>query len=150
MSASGRDGFGLIAAASDRWNSISAAAQGGIMGVIAATFALLIDVGQAIADVFIIPTSELATQGGNVVEAFTGGIAAIIRQGAVTTVASIAPGATWAVGPLSFAFSVLAAGGGLYVMAAVLSRGFTSDTIPGTFTDIPFIGVDEEDEEADE
>ena len=151
MSASGgSDGIGLIKFAQQTFDSIGSAAKAGIMGVILAVFAKVIDVGSAISDVFILPVQEIAVQGANVVGAFIGGMAGIIRQGAQTTINSLAPGASWAVGPLTYAFSIAAVAGGLYVMSLVLGMGFTSDTVPGTFTDFPFLGVDEEDEEQDE
>jgi len=148
-SGSGRDGLGIIAASWERFGSISTAGQAGIVGVITAAFAMIINAGQAITDVFILPIQQLAVEGGNVVTSFVGGIAAIIEQGARTTIASIAPGQTWAVGPLTFLLSIATVAGALYVMSLVLSVGFTSDTVPGTFTDFPFLGVDEEDEQSD-
>jgi hypothetical protein len=149
VSASGRDGLGIIEFASERFGSISATGKAGIMGVILAVFKLAIDAGTAITEVFILPTGELARQAANVVQSFVGGIAGIIQQGAESTIAAIAPGQMWAAGPLAFTISIAAAAGGVYVMSVLLGVGFTSDTIPGTFTDFPFLGVDEEDEESD-
>lgn len=147
MSASGRDGFTLISRASARWDSISAATQGGIIGVITAWFALIIEFGSAIAGTIIIPLSRMGELLAGVLDAFIGGAATIIGQGAVTTAQSLAPGSLFAAGPLAFAEAIAAAGLGLLVMAWILGRGPTSDTIPFSFTDIPFLGVDEEDED---
>lgn len=145
-----RDGLSVIAFASDRFNSIGETARAGIMGAIIAVFTLFIDFWIAVAETVLVPLGEMATQLGNVVRAFIGGGAGIIGQGAESTIASLAPGSIWSFGPLGFAAGIIAAGLGWVVMSYFLGIGFTGNTIPFTSIDIPFIGVDEEDEEFDE
>lgn len=147
---SARDPLAFISLADDRWNSIGGVLGGGIMGVFLASIALTIDFFQATANVLISPLEALGINLGGIVDAFVGGAADIMRQGAETTVASLAPGATWAVGPLTFGFSVIAAGTGLFAMAWLLQQSPTSDLIPFSFTDFPILGVDEGDEEFEE
>lgn len=147
MSASGRDGLSFIQRASATWDSVGAAAQGGIIGVISAGFALFIEFWGAIADTIIVPLSRMGPLLAGILDAFIGGAAQIVGQGAVTSARSLVPGSFFAAGPLTFAEGIAAAGLGLLVMAWILGRGPTSDTIPFSFTDIPFLGVDEEEED---
>jgi hypothetical protein len=147
MSASSDDPLSIIAFAEQRWETIGGVAAGGIMGIILQFGVSITDLVGRLFDILILPLGAMGEQLGNIVTAFLGGVATIIQQGAQTTVASIAPGATWAVGPLTFAFGILAAGAGLAAMAWFLSLEVTSNIIPGSFTDVPFFGVDEEDED---
>lgn len=148
MSASGGSlgPWGLISRARN-FGSIGAIITAAVGGIMLAIPQEAIRAFQALVSVFVEPVQSLAGGAAGIVTAFLGGISSIIRQGAETTVATLAPQATWAVGPLTFGFSVAAAGGGLFVMALLLEQGPTSDAIPGTFTDFPLIGTDEEDEE---
>lgn len=151
MSASGdRSGLGLIAFASNRWDSIGQTARAGVMGAIAAVFTLFIDFWLAVADTVLVPLQAMATELGNVVTAFIGGGAGIIGQGAASTIQSLGPDSLWSLGPLGFAAGIVAAGIGWVTMSYFLGIGFTGNTIPFSSIDIPFIGVDEEDEEFDE
>lgn len=144
---SARDPLSFVFAAESNWNSIGGVVGGGIMGVILAMTALGIDYLQAIATVLTAPLRALGVNLGALVGSYVGGAAGIIRTGAETTQQALLPGQVWAVGPLTFAFSILAAVGGLFVMAWVLSLSPTSDLIPFSFTDIPGLGVDEDEEE---
>lgn len=137
----------LIAIADSRWDSIGGVVGGGLAGAFLAFFVSGINLLQALFDILIQPLGALGQGAGDVVAAIVGGAADIIEQGAQTTIATIAPGAQWAVGPLTFGFGILAAGGGLVVLGWMLSLEVTSNLIPFTFTDVPFFGVDEEDEQ---
>lgn len=120
--------------------------SGGIGGIWLALYLAGIDFIQAAANLIILPVEAVGINASNVVQAFIGGAARIIQQGAITAQQSLLPGQVWAIGPFSFAISVGAIGIALYVMAELLSLEPTSDTIPFTFTDLPFLGVDEEEE----
>lgn len=150
MSASGDSGLDVIAEASSRWNSIGGTVQAGIMGAVFGVFAMFIDFWRAVADTIIVPLSAMGDLLAGVLEAFIGGGASIIGQGATTTIQSLAPGSIWSAGPLTFAEGIAAAGLGILVMTWILSREVTSDTIPFSATDVPFLGVDEDDEDPSE
>ena len=140
----GRDPLSIIAFAEENWNSIGGAVAGGIMGAFTGFFSGLIDTIQAIFNLFVLPIDELGTQVANFLGALVGGGADIITQGAVTTQQAIAPGQSWAVGPLTFAFGVVSAAAGWYVFARVLAADATSDLLPFTGTDVPGVGANEE------
>lgn len=127
--------------------SLGAVLAGGFGATILAVFYQGIELLQAIVGVLLFPLEALGVNAAQIVSSFVGGIADIIQQGAITTQQAIAPGASWAVGPLTFFFAILAAGAGLVAMAFVLSLSPTSDALPGTFTDVPFIGVNENEED---
>lgn len=148
MSASdgGRDPLSIIAFAESNWASIGAAVAGGIMGLFTGFFAGLIDVVTSIFGLITQPLDVLGIEVGNFLGALVGGAADIVTQGAVTTQQAIAPGQTWAVGPLTFAFGVVAAAAGWYVFARVLAADATSDLLPFTGTDVPGVGANEESE----
>ncbi|WP_254841141.1 hypothetical protein [Natronomonas marina] len=150
MSASGDDGLGIIAFANKRFESPSSAVLASLTGAIVALGAAFIDFWTAVADVIIVPLSAMGELLAGVLQAFIGGGASIIGQGAATTVQSLVPGSIFALGPLTFAEGIAAAGAGILVMTWILSREVTSDTIPFSATDIPFLGVDEDDEDPSE
>lgn len=136
----------LIRTAHEDYGSIGEVTAAGFSGAILAFWVSSINFIQAIANFFLSPLGAFGDRLADVVNSFVGGGASIIEQGAVTTIQSIAPGATWAVGPLTFAFGVIAAAGGLFAMAWVLQQAPTSDLIPFSFTDVPGAGTDEEGE----
>lgn len=137
--------LGLIQEA--RTMTLGSILAGGFGGVLLAWFIGGIELVQAGFNFIVSPLAAFGNQLARVVVAFVGGGARIIESGVATTVASVAPGATWAVGPLTFALQIGAAGAGLYVMALILSRPITSDTIPFSFTDLPFLGVEEDEDD---
>lgn len=139
-----------IRRASNNYDTIGGIIASGIGGTFLAAYASGINVIQAIVGIMVLPLEALGINLAGVVTAFVGGGAQIIQQGAQTTVASIAPGATWAVGPLTFAFGIIAASAGLYTMAYIVSLSPTSNLIPFSFTDFPLVGADEGAEEFEE
>lgn len=128
------------------YGTISNALVSGVGGVISSFFLGMASIVAAIALMIYGPLNAMANGIADFMTGLVGGAADIIEQGVETTVTSIAPGATWAIGPLTFGLSILAMGAGLWALAWILGRAETSDTIPFTFTDIPFVGVDEEEE----
>ena len=148
MSASdgGRDPLSIIAFAESNWQSIGGAVAGGIMGVFTGFFSGLIDVITSIFGLLVQPIDVLGVEVGNFLGALVGGAADIVTQGAVTTQQAIAPGQSWAVGPLTFAFGIVSAAAGWYVFARVLAADATSDLLPFTGTDVPGVGANEESE----
>lgn len=128
------------------YDGLSDALVSGVGGVIATFFIGLALVVDSIRRLITDPLFAMGSAIADFMDGLIGGASDIIRQGVETSVQSIAPGQMWAVGPLTFALSILAMGVGLYALAWVLGRAETSDAIPFTFTDIPFIGVDEDDE----
>ena len=117
---------------------------GGIIGTVLIGFSLFAD---AMRRLFTEPLNAMATGIGGLMDAIIGGAADIVQTGAVTTQQALLPGSPWAVGPLTFAFGVLAMGAGWYAFAWLLARASTSDTIPFTATDLPLIGAEEEDDD---
>lgn len=131
----------------DRFSGIGGAVEAGVGGVVITIFTGLALGIDTIRRLFTDPLIALIDGSSAFVFELVGGAAEIVEQGVQTTVESIAPGATWAVGPLTYAVSIIVVGVGLYVLAKILEQRATSDLIPFTFTDWPIIGADEEGEE---
>ena len=148
MSASngGRDPLSIIYSADARWASIGAAVAGGIIGLFTSVFAGLVDFVTSISGLITQPIDALADGVANFLGALVGGAGDIVTQGAVTAQQTIAPGQSWAVGPLTFALGIVGAGAGWYVFARILAADQTSDLLPFTGTDIPGAGANEESE----
>lgn len=145
MSSSGPSGLQFIGLSDSRFgNNLGRILRGGIGGILLALAAGAAAGVDAVFSVFINPVRAFATQLGNIVGSYLGGIAGIIRAGAITTQQSLLPGAAWAVGPLTFIFSIGVVGAAAYIMVQVLSIPGTSDTIIGSGTDFPLIGTEEE------
>lgn len=148
MSASGgRDGLSLIAFASDRFGTPSATAIAGLSGAVLAVSTLFIDFWSALASTLIVPLRAIGPLLARIQEAFLGGIAGIVGQGAASSIESLSPGSIWTIGPLGFPSAIMVAGAGLLAMAWVLAQPITSDWLIGSFTDLPFVGTEEEDED---
>lgn len=126
--------------------SLAQILQSSIGGAMLALALMAISTVQSIFEVLTQPLDALGIELGNLVEALLGGPIDIIGQGAASAVASLEPGGMFYVGPLTFPLAVVTALSGGYVLAKYLELEITSDTIPFSFTDIPFIGVDEDDE----
>jgi len=116
---------------------------GGVVASVFMAFAIFIDVGQQLITK---PLGRMATEIANLMGAIIGGASRIIDQAATTAVLSIAPGAKWAIGPLTYVISIAVMGAALYVLAQILESPVTSDTIPFTFSDLPVLGVEEDEE----
>jgi len=124
--------------------SIENALMWGIGGVIAAIFIAINMTIDAVISLVVDPIFQLATSASNNVEAIVGGSADVINKGVKTTVESISPGATWAIGPLTWLLSIALMGAALFLLAEILQRAPTSNLVPFTRVDIPFLGADEE------
>ncbi len=96
-------------------------------------------------------TDPLGTLIGGVSDVFAaivGGGARIVEAGVRSTVQSIAPGSAIAnsiVAPLTFAISIGLIGAGMFTLAWILEREETSNILPFTGIDLPYIGRDEDD-----
>lgn len=155
MSASGDSGGVLpIIQEARTFPGLFAILFGGIGGLLLAFFQQVIETLRAVFGLFLTPLQVMASVVGRFLLALFGGIARIIGQGAETTIASISPGASFALGPLTFAESIGAAALGLFVVALLISQQITSNVIPGLLVDLPFIslipGVESPEEEAQE
>ena len=110
---------------------------------IAAFFIQAANAVEAISNVFIDPLAAFADGLGGIVTALLGdGAADIIRAGAEASQTDIS---VFGIGGFPVALGVALSGA--FVLSWYLSRQDTSDTIPFSFTDIPFIGVEEDPEE---
>lgn len=140
-----RDPMEIINRASE-FDSLGGLIGSGIGGIILAAVIIVINLGQTIADVVIIPLQSLAVNVARVVTSFVGGGARIISAGVTSTVNSITVG-FFNLGPFTFGESVLIVGSGIFAMSVLLQLSPTSNILPFTFTDVPFIGIDEDEEE---
>jgi len=127
----------------DGLSSAIKAGFGGIITTIAIGIALVVDTARQLITE---PLLSLISNVGNVFNAMVGGGADIIRQGVQTSIQSIAPGAEWAVGPLTYLVGIAVMAGGMYIFAQVMEMEATSNLIPFSVTDLPIIGAREEDE----
>lgn len=123
----------------------------GISGLILTFFELWIDLIDAAVGIFLLPLEVIGAGSAGILDALLGGARAIIFAGAVTTQQAFLPGSPWAVGPLAFGLSVLAAGFGIWGFAQILQIPATSDIALGTFTDLDLpgpldIGAEEEED----
>jgi hypothetical protein len=106
---------------------------------IAAFFVQLANAVEAISRVFIDPLNGVATGIVSIVNSLLGGSAQIINLGADATAGDLS-----AFGIGAFPISLLIVFVGAYILAQYLERPETSDFIPFTFTDLPFVGVQED------
>lgn len=121
------------------------AVRSGLGGFVVAfffAFIAMVNAGQAL---FTDPLGALASGSADVVTGLVGGTARILNQAATTAVQSLAPGATWAAGPLTFLFGILLMGGAMYLFAQLMQMPATSDILPFTLSDLPLVGAEEED-----
>jgi len=116
-------------------------AAGGILAALGIAVIAFIDVWQSL---FTDPISAIIDGSVGVLNGLIGGTARILIQGATTAVQSLAPGATWAIGPLTFLMAIVLMGAAMYIFAQILQVPATSDMIPFSSTDVPFLGAEEE------
>jgi len=110
---------------------------------IVAFFVQAANVVEAIFSLIGDPLLALGTGIGGILDSITGGASEIINAGAAASATDVS-----IFGLFGFPLGLgIALGGGL-VLAWYLGREVTSDTIPFTFTDLPLVGVDEDNEEA--
>jgi hypothetical protein len=84
------------------------------------------------------------------VTALIGGYARIIEQGVETAVLSIAPGAQFAIGPLTTIIAVGTVAITSYAVAVALAQTVTSNFALGAGFDVPTPGFDGPEEDQDE
>jgi hypothetical protein len=94
---------------------------------------------EAGADVVILPLRALAEGAAGVLDGLLGGGGDIIEAGAQATAAG-----TDVFGILAYPIGIAIVLAGAYLLAAYLSEEETSDLLPFTTTDIPFLGSEEE------
>ncbi|TKX78434.1 hypothetical protein EXE53_21165 [Halorubrum sp. SD626R] len=110
---------------------------------IAAFFIQAANAVEAISNVFISPLGAFSDNLAAIVTALLGdGAAGIIEAGAEASQADVS---VFGIGGFPVALGVALSGA--FILSWYLSRQDTSDTIPFSFTDIPFIGVEEDPEE---
>lgn len=110
---------------------------------IAAFFIQAANAVEAISNVIISPLGAFADGLGSIVTSLLGdGAAEIIQAGAEASQADIS---IFGIGGFPVSLGVVFAGA--LVLSWYLSREDTSDFLPFSFTDIPFIGVEEDPEE---
>lgn len=127
--------------------------------VIAVVISYVLAIGQGVNsmintafDLFVDPLGAVIDGATGFVNELWGGWQDILRQGAKTAVASIEPGATWAVGPFTQALSLISVVVSLYILAKVMASPFTSNLVPGTLVDnrlISWISTTPEEEDED-
>lgn len=129
--------------------SLSAVVFQGLGAILFAFGAALSSGIVTIADVIIVPLSTLINQSGRLLESIIGGAAQIIDIGALTSALSIAPGARFDVGPVTFVLAI-----GVVLLAMYLIVNYLSLPETGNFSiaipfDIPtpgFLGPEEDNE----
>lgn len=97
-----------------------------------------------ILDVFIVPVRAVINGVGHLMLSILLGAADIVAAGAGTSAESLRVGILTALGPLTFPIGVGTILLTAYLMEAYLSQEPTSDFIPFTFTDFPFVGAEED------
>jgi hypothetical protein len=118
----------------------------GIGGFIASLWVGGINIVQTGVSIITNPGDALATVAASLVDALIGLPVDIAEAGAASAVQSLSPGGMFYIGPLTWPIAVATALSGLMVLAWYLSQNATSDALPGTFTDLPLVGTDEEGE----
>lgn len=111
----------------------------GVAGMINAGFAIFID-----------PLMTMISGVVALVEALYLGWVDILEAGASTAVYSLAPGSTWAVGPLTQVLAIGSVGVGIYVVARIVSSEVTGNAVFGTLVDnrfLAWLGTTPEEEE---
>lgn len=123
--------------------------QNGIAGILLGIAASIISGILTVADLVIIPANALANALPNVVDAFIVEPLRIIEQGAQTSAISLMPGSTFAVGPFTLAFGIIAVLAAYWILSKYLQEDETSNVIPAAPFDIslPWFSEEEGNEE---
>lgn len=100
----------------------------------------------AILGVFINPLAAFGDGLGGIVDALLGGPATILNEAARVTANSFSSGVWAQWGPFTWAMGIISILLGSYAVSVYLRQEQTSDWMPYSFTDLPFLGTDEEDE----
>jgi len=129
----------------DDYEGIGSAGRAAIGGIIAALGIAAVALVDAVQALFTEPLASVAEGSAGVLNGLIGGAADILNQGAATAVQSIAPGASWAIGPLTYLLGIGVMGAAMYLFAQILQVPATSDLLPFTATDVPGAGAEEED-----
>lgn len=106
---------------------------------IAAFFVQLANAVEAFSRILIDPAFALASGVVGVINGLVGGAGRIIGAGADASAGDVS---VFGIGGFPIAIGVAFVGA--FILANYLERQETSDTLPFTFTDIPFFGVEEE------
>lgn len=115
-----------------------------------AFFQGIIEMMQTAFDLYIAPLAAMIDGVVTMVTTLYEGYSAVIEQGTTTAVQSIAPGATWAIGPFTQALSIGIVIVGIYVVARAIAAPWTSNLVPGILVDnriVSFFGETPEEEE---
>jgi len=141
MSSSGSSGKNWISEVEDiRGSELSDTIEKLLLLPILAFFLQLANALEAIFNVFIVPISALLDGIGQFIGSLFGGISQVIGAGAAGTAQNVQQ---W------FVFSLPVAVGVVLLIAMMFAwytdQDFTSDLIPFSSTDVPFVGNDEED-----
>jgi hypothetical protein len=152
MSASGsRLGFRLLAFG--RGRTAAEVLGSAIAGLIAGVFVQGIRIIDAVVTLITSPLDALAAGPASLITAFFDANAAVLTAAARTTIATIAPGGTFAqlVGPLAFVFGVAQVLVVLWLLGRFLrERSTTNIGLLGTGIDVPTPGFGTAEEEAEE
>lgn len=108
---------------------------------VAAFFVQLANGVEAISQIIIAPAQEFAVGVAGIANSLLGGSADVIGAGASASASDVS---VFGIGgfPVAIGIAFLAA----FIIATFLEQDQTSDLIPFTFTDIPFLGVNEDED----
>jgi hypothetical protein len=141
MSSSGSSGTDWISEVGRvRESSLGGTIEKLLLLPILAFFLQLANVLEAIFDLFIVPINTLISGIAEFLGSLFGGIAQVLSAGAAGTAQNVQQWFVLSL-PVAVAVVVLVA----MIFAWYTDQDFTSDLIPFTSTDVPFIGNDEED-----
>lgn len=98
----------------------------------------------ALMDMFIVPVNSLIDGLGQLILAMIGGAASIIGAGAEASAEAFLFGIWSALGPAAYPAAYISVLSGAYILVRYTMLDETSDLIPFSMTDFPFIGADEE------
>jgi len=109
---------------------------------IAAVFVQLSNAVEAVSNVIILPVRQFGESLIDVVDAIIGGPADIVEAGVAASVGDVN---VFGIGGFPVALMVVFLGA--FIISWYLGRDESSNFIPFSFTDLPFVGVDEDAEE---
>lgn len=118
---------------------IPGAIKGGIAGLFTVVFSGIALGVDAVFQVFVNPTVALANELAALVSAY-------IPADIISAGSSVTQGALAQFGIFAYPIAMIVMSAGLYVLAQLLEREFSSNLIPFSLTDFPLIGTEEEEE----
>lgn len=131
----------------DRFGTLGAALVAGVGSIIITVLGGIAIVADSFRRLITDPLQAIIDGVTAFFDVLIGGSADLIRAGVETSIASVAPGQAWAIGPATFALTVGAWGLALYAFTQVMDLEATSNIIPFTMTDVPIIGSDESEDD---